>query len=121
MMHSTLSSQLKSVQLSEVSSNSSSWAWRGGGGGGGIMRRRRREGGRREERRRKVGLGGGGGGGGVEPSNVDTIGTNKYVLISFIFQLLDSMKLSRSQVFEEVLGKKLLILLHTGISETFTT
>ena len=90
MMHSTLSSQLKSVQLSEVSSNSSSWAWRGGGGG-------------------------------VEPSNVDTIGTNKYVLISFIFQLLDSMKLSRSQVFEEVLGKKLLILLHTGISETFTT
>ena len=61
MMHSTLSSQLKSVQLSEVSNNSSSWAWRGGGGG-------------------------------VEPSNVDTIGTNKYVLISFIFQLLDSMK-----------------------------
>ena len=64
---------------------------------------------------------GGGGKGTVEPSDVDTIGTNKYVLISFIFQLLDSMKLSRNQVFEEVLGKKLLILLHTGISETFTT
>lgn len=95
MMHSTLSSQLKSVQLSEVSSNSSSWAWRGVVGTGAI--------------------------GTVEPSNVDTIGTNKYVLISFIFQLLDSMKLSRNQVFEEVLGKKLLILLHTGISETFTT
>lgn len=63
MMHSTLSSQLKSVQLSEVSSNNSSWAWRGGG----VI-------------------------GTVEPSDVDTIGTNKYVLISFIFQLLDSMK-----------------------------
>ena len=64
MMHSTLSSQLKSVQLSEVSSNSSS-CW-GVVGTGAI--------------------------GTVEPSNVDTIGTNKYVLISFIFQLLDSMK-----------------------------
>ena len=67
MMHSTLSSQLKSVQLSEVSNNSSScWGVVGRGEGGGVVGRV------------------GGAIGTVEPSNVDTIGTNKYVLISSI-------------------------------------
>ena len=37
MMHSTLSSQLKSIQLIEVSSNSSSWAWRGVGVGAKVQ------------------------------------------------------------------------------------